>query len=145
MIDFLKENDWTIIGGEPPDGTSDLMPRIAIRDNSVSGRSHSKNTQKVDIMAFKNNTLLLVELKPSFDKSDKRKLDLLTTKRRNDLLDAIEERTSIKRHNISQIYKGLGFSVGSKFVQPEDYVIFLVSKEEKVKVSKAKNIITNEL
>ena len=93
VLQFLKIHRWRVIGGEPPDGTSDDVPRIVIRDAKGLGRTHSKNTQKVDLMAFKSKVLLLIELKPSFDLPDKGKLDNLVENRISDVFDAIEERT----------------------------------------------------
>lgn len=133
------------MGGEPPDGTSDEMPRIPIRDRTSSGRLHSKNTLKIDIMAFRDGILLLIELKSAYDNSDKVKLVTVTTSRKNDLLSAIEERTSIKRHQITQICKCLGFSKASEFPILDDFVIFQVSKTEDVTITKGKNICQMEL
>ena len=33
VLHFLKKHGWRVIGGEPPDGTSDEVQRIVIRNS----------------------------------------------------------------------------------------------------------------
>jgi len=76
---LLKKNDWEIIGGEPPDGT-DNIPRIEIHDPNNKNKG-SGGSKKIDLIAFKDEKLLLLELKTYFDATDILKLDDIVSKK----------------------------------------------------------------
>ena len=145
VLEFLKSQDWRVIGGEPPDGTSDDVPRIVIRDSQRSEKSKNKNTQKIDLMAIKLGQLLLIELKPLFDITDKKKLDNLVDNKITDIFNAIEERTEIKRKDVSKCIKSLGFSNSSEFPDLQDFVLFLVNANGEVHIKKGTNISKFEI
>jgi len=140
VLHFLKKHGWRVIGGEPPDGTSDEVQRIVIRNSNKPKNLVNKYTQKVDLMAIKSQTLLLIELKPSFDISDKKKLDFLNENQKDDISNAIEERTEIKRENITHRIKCLGFSNISSYPELDDFIVFLIDKKGSVEIKKGKNI-----
>ena len=140
ILEFLKTNDWNLIGGEPPDGTSDDVQRIVIRDSKSLDNSKNKNTQKIDLMAIKSGILLLIELKPSFDMKDKEKLDNLVSNKIFDVFNAIEERTEIRRENIIECVKCLGFANFSEYPKLNDFSVFLVDPKGVVELKKGTNM-----
>ena len=54
--------------------------------------------------------------------------------------NAIEERTEIKRENITHWIKCLGFSNISSYPELDDFIVFLIDKKANVKIKKGKNI-----
>jgi hypothetical protein len=57
----LLENDWQVIGGQPPSGT-DHLPVIEIRDPMHKGNG-SKGSYKPDLIAWYESKLVIIELK----------------------------------------------------------------------------------
>jgi len=95
MRTILKSLGWTLIAGEFPGGTDHELhplnvvdPELA-RDNSPDPRRHSLGELIPDIVAVKNNLLLIGEAKPRYSQSDQEKLDMLLNARRDDLLLAL--------------------------------------------------------
>lgn len=131
---------WRVLGGEPPDGSANGMPRISIRSTLSVGRMHSKDTKKVDIMCYKSGVLLLIELKAFFSTQDKIKLDNIVSVRKQDLFNAIEERTNVRSAQIIRIAKALAFSDCSKFSLPEDYFILTVTSKGDVVIHRGSDL-----
>lgn len=69
---YLSRLGWTLLGGQPPSGT-DHLPVIEVKDPGNMGKG-SKGSYKPDLVAWHDQTLLLVELKPRFSPSDRSKL-----------------------------------------------------------------------
>lgn len=108
MRQYLKDNGWKLIAGEFPGGTDDELNVLSIsdpevaRDNSPSPRQHSIGEIIPDLIAHKDNVILVVEAKPRYSKSDKEKLaDLLTYKK--DRLIAALEKFSVNKFEFSHI------------------------------------------
>lgn len=88
MREFLKREGWQLIAGEYPNGSDDELhvfsvmdPELA-RDNSPKPRKHSTGENVPDLIAYKDNYLLIIEAKSNYSESDKDKLtDLLENKR----------------------------------------------------------------
>jgi len=95
MRTILKSWGWTLIAGEFPGGTDhELYPLNVVdpelaRDNSPDPRRHSLGELIPDIVAVKDNFLLIGEAKPRYSQSDQEKLDVLLNDRRDDLLLAL--------------------------------------------------------
>ena len=125
--EYLRSSGWTLLAGQYPDGTDDelfalnvLDPTFA-RDDSPDPRRHSKNKLSPDIVAIKGSLVLLIELKPTYDKRDEAKLLHLLGPRRNDLISALEAIFKIRKialPNSAQelvLLPTLGFSYASDY------------------------------
>lgn len=130
---YLENSDWRILGGEPPDGTADDLVRICIRAPNASGRLHSLNSLKIDLISIKKGTLLLTEVKPHHSKTDMKKLNLVAGPRRDDLLRAIRERCKIQSESVKSVVKSLGHTAMQISV-PRDFIVFLVHSNGKVTI-----------
>jgi len=129
---FLRNCGWKLIGGEPPGG-SDGLPRVEAKHPDVDVKG-SEGSKKVDIIAYRNGYVLLLELKSTFDRADIEKLDELVGERRwrRSLLRAFEERNAISRAGIADqslpqkilsgaaLVKGIG--IGRHHAVPSEYV-----------------------
>lgn len=115
---YLIRTYWSVLAGQPPSGT-DHLPVVEIKDSSLSGNG-SKGSFKPDLIAWKEEKLLFVELKPIFSIGDQIKVEgVLNSPERIDSLweeliqrnllvsggariDSIRERT--------QVVGGLGYA-----------------------------------
>lgn len=95
MRQYLSAGGWTLIAGQWPGGSDDTLhvlyvvdPAVA-RDLSPDPRRHSLDKFVPDVVALKDNTLLIVEAKPSYSQSDFDKLERLLGERREDLHAAL--------------------------------------------------------
>ncbi len=134
---YLSNRGWQILGGEPPDGTNDII-RIAIRPRVGRGRLHSLGAQKVDLISRKGSIILLTEVKPEFSDSDRRKLDKILLEKLPALKDALWERCRIPPDDVKEVVKSLGFSYGSRSEAHDDFVYFEVHKNGSVSVKGGK-------
>jgi hypothetical protein len=77
---FLKDNGWKLIAGQYPGGSDDELHTVNIydpllaKDQSPDHRRHSFGKLVPDLIAYKNQTILIVEAKPEYSPSDKEKL-----------------------------------------------------------------------
>jgi len=142
---FLICRGWQILGGEPPNGTSDDIIRIVIRPKSMKGRFHSLGALKVDLISKRGNTLLLTEVKSDYSGYDKRKLDRITTTRLIDLKNALWERCKIREDDIGRIVKSLAFSYGKEYPVDEQYIHFRVRGDGTVLIIKGRQISAIEV
>jgi len=69
---FMLNADWHILGGQPPSGT-DHHPVIEIKDPDNDEKG-SRGSLKPDMIAMFEDTLYVVELKPRWNASDRKKL-----------------------------------------------------------------------
>tara|TARA_B100001121_G_scaffold303499_1_gene317535 strand:- start:498 stop:986 length:489 start_codon:yes stop_codon:yes gene_type:complete len=69
---WFKKNNFLILAGQPPNG-SDHIPVIEIKE-SLNIDKGSKGSYKPDLVIQKNNSIVIVECKPIFDKNDHNKL-----------------------------------------------------------------------
>ena len=97
MRHYLKTNGWLLIAGQFPGGTDDELyslnivdPELA-RDNSPDPRRHSLGKIVPDLIAYKDNMLLIIEAKPGYSQEDRDKLVYLLTERKNDFTAALEK------------------------------------------------------
>src|SRR6266496_6729349 len=72
---YLQEQNWIILGGEPPGGTNHILV-IEVRD-SLNFEKGSKGSKKIDLVAYTSPFFLLLELKNSYSYSDIHKLNEL--------------------------------------------------------------------
>lgn len=134
---FLRNCGWALIGGEPPGG-SDGLPRVEAKHPDIDKKG-SQGSKKVDLIAYRNGHVLLLELKSTFDRSDVRKLDEMVRERRwrRSLLQAFEERNALSRAGITDqslpkrilsgegLVKGIG--VGHRDSVPSEYLMMIAS------------------
>lgn len=132
---FLRNCGWKLIGGEPPGG-SNALPRVEAKhpEKEVKG---SEGSKKVDVIAYRDGNLLLLELKSTFDERDVMKLNELVSERRwrQSLLEACTERNAFDRANVQDsnlpqrilsgeaLVKGIG--LGRYHKVPRDYVLLV--------------------
>jgi hypothetical protein len=134
--DFLFQNDWRLLGGQPPSGT-DHLPVIEIRDPLFTGKG-SKGSFKPDLIAWKGYVLMILELKPSFSQSDRRKINLVlqSPDRINSLWESLIERnidlgpqgTIADVRKGSKVVGGLGYG-GEPISHPELWRFHLNDKK----------------
>lgn len=139
---FLNRCGWTLVGGEPPGGT-DALPRIEAKDPDLNKKG-SRGSKKVDLIAYRDGYILLLELKPTFDRSDVVKLDELVGKQkwRQSFWEACIERNALRRANIpvdsmkpgilsgDRLVKGIG--LGKCHDVPDEYALVVVKGEQEV-------------
>lgn len=133
---YLREHGWKLVGGEPPGGSNGL-PRVEAKHPSVRVKG-SRGSKKVDIIAYRDGYLLLLELKSTFDRGDVKKLDELVgePRWRRSLVEACEERKALSRAGINDhsliermlsgeaLVKGIG--LGRRHQLPAEYVLLLL-------------------
>ena len=146
---YVQNLGWIVLGGEPPGGT-DHIPVIELKDpKNVSGSS--KGSKKIDLVFFKNNNFLLLELKENFAKSDVDKLDNIVSSDtwRKSFFNAIRDKSIHLRHNISltdkdesqyDLIKALGFNKKDDLAL-SDYILFHVSENNSVQIEYGSNIM----
>jgi Holliday junction resolvase-like predicted endonuclease len=102
---FLRKEGWTLVAGEFPGGSDDelhvlsIMDPLLARDNSPDHRRHSSGEIIPDLIAIKDDTLIIIEAKPKYSESDKTKLTALLSERREDLLKTLNN--FLLRHKLS--------------------------------------------
>lgn len=91
----LRLNDWVLVAGQWPGGTDDELhvmyivdPTVA-RDHSPDPRRHSLDKFVPDVVALKDNMLLVIEAKCDYSQADFNKLERLSGERREDLYAAL--------------------------------------------------------
>jgi hypothetical protein len=122
---ILASLGWKIIAGEPAGG-SDHLPRIEIRDPSMTNKG-SKGSYKIDIIATKNNKILLTEVKINFNISDVNKLNEICNQRKEHLKSALRERLGLDINEYI-IIKSLSLKDVDPNKVPSDFVCFLIDK-----------------
>jgi hypothetical protein len=97
MRNIFKTKGWTLIAGEFPGGSDhELYPLNVVdpsvaKDNSPDPRRHSQGELIPDLVAMKDNVLLIGECKVAYDADDSQKLLTLLTTRFGDLTSALEK------------------------------------------------------
>lgn len=92
---FLKNSGWELIAGQYPNGSDDELPPLNIvdptlaKDNSPDHRRHSKNKLVPDLIAYRGNIMLLIEMKPRYSRDDEKKLDYILSNRYRDFINAL--------------------------------------------------------
>jgi len=132
---YLLEHNWNILGGEPPGGTDNDVPVIELKDPDNT-RGGSTGSKKIDLICFKEEHFLLLELKKIFAESDITKLNDICGSEiwRKEFLHALREKhrlpPNLQEENYTDndelLIKALSFNdTGKK--GPEDFITFLVS------------------
>jgi hypothetical protein len=91
----LRATGWTLLAGQYPNGSDDELSAMSIvdpllaRDLSPDPRRHGLRKLVPDIVALLGRDILIVEAKPTYDRSDERKLVDIITSRRADTLHAL--------------------------------------------------------
>jgi len=133
---FLTKSKWTLLAGQYPGGSDNHLSRLYIRDPTVARdqspdpRRHSRETFIPDLVAIKDDTILLVEMKPTFSVSDAEKLRKIRGPRFADLKRALHEQLGIEIDKPDQVQCGLGFSYDSPFFHLADMRLFRVESLE---------------
>ena len=87
---FLRECGWLLIAGQYPNGSDDELPPLNVVDPEVACddspdcRRHSLNKLVPDLVAVRQDELLVIEMKPDYDEGDVSKLEELLGARRAD-------------------------------------------------------------
>lgn len=135
---FLLNKDWTLLAGEPPDGSNNVC-RIEIRNKDRVGIG-SKGSYKIDLIFLQKDILFLIELKPQYNQGDIDKLNEITTQRVNDLFDALEERCDLNRKDIRRIVKCIGVGTLNNHTLPIDFLGFVVKGEDDIKIERGEGL-----
>lgn len=132
---FLRGIGWNLLAGEYPGGSDNELrpfyirdPTVA-RDNSPSPRQHSLDTYEIDLVAQKEDIILLIEMKPIYSKKDQDKLVRIIDERRSHLDTALKDQLGINPQSVKKIIPALGFSEHSKFSRENRFVYLLVSDD----------------
>lgn len=143
---WLQERDWLILGGEPPGGT-DVIPVIELKDVEYTKKG-SKGSRKIDLICYKNDYFLLVEVKERCSYSDIKKLNEIVSEKkwRNAFIRALKEKQalSIKKvlSSLNELeyiekedfyIKAIGFNDSKTNSCPSDFVIFIPTRSEEIK------------
>jgi hypothetical protein len=92
---YLRDAGWDLVAGQYPNGSDDelsplnIVDRTVSCDNSPDHRRHSSGKLVPDLVAYKNGTLLIIEMKATYSPSDEAKLLSIITDRRDDFLGAL--------------------------------------------------------
>ncbi len=141
----LVKNGWILIAGEYPNGSDDELHSLKImdpyfsKDDSPDHRRHSLNKLVPDLIAFKGDEFLIIEMKPKYSKLDEEKLYELLTQRREDLVKCLRE--FIKRYmsdlkidvTKSKLIPTLAFASG-KYPEKPGYMYLLVNSLDSVEI-----------
>lgn len=111
MREFLKSEGWLLIAGEYPNGSDDELNVLSIsdpmvaRDNSPDPRRHSSGEIIPDLVAYKNDVIIIIEAKTCYSYDDKEKLINLLKNERQRLIASL-----------------LKFSIGKRQFQKINYL-----------------------
>lgn len=103
MREYLKKAGWLLIAGEFPNGSDDELNVLSIsdpfvaRDNSPDPRRHSNGELVPDLVAYKDDIVIIIEAKPAYSIDDKDKLIDLLTHKRNRLISSLKKFASGKQ------------------------------------------------
>ena len=94
---WFKNNNFIILAGQPPNG-SDHIPVIEIKESSNIDKG-SRGSYKPDLVVQKNNSIIVVECKPRFDKNDQEKLSniIYSEDRKKELFKELVQRKLINK------------------------------------------------
>ncbi len=94
---WFKKNNFIILAGQPPNG-SDHIPVIEIKESSNIDKG-SRGSYKPDLVVQKNNSIIVVECKPRFDKNDQEKLSniIYSEDRKKELFKELVQRKLINK------------------------------------------------
>ena len=97
---FLRNQGWTLVAGQYPNGSDDELPILNVKDprvscdNSPDPRRHALDKLVPDLVALRSDTVLMVEMKPKYDPGDEMKLNYMLGERFENLVTALEELSS---------------------------------------------------
>ena len=113
--EFLQREKWMLVAGQYPNGSDDELPILNVkdpavaRDDSPDPRRHALDKFVPDLIALKEKTLLVVEMKPAYDAGDEQKLTELLSRRLDRLIRALEE-LSVRASHLQNIsWRGLRY------------------------------------
>lgn len=136
MKKYLATINWNVVAGEPPGGSNHL-PVLEIHDPNFTGKG-SSGSKKIDLVAYKNNYFLLIELKSKYAFSDVKKLDQLTNSEfwRKSFVKALNAKnipSDLKLKDLNRyvkfsslLIKSIGYDVEQKKI-PDDFIVFYFS------------------
>lgn len=108
---ILKNNSYVLLAGQPPRGV-DHLPVIEIK-SGMNKEKGSKDSFKPDLVAYKDNILLIIECKPNFNNNDLQKLNkVLNSESR--LFEFYNE--LLERGLLNRINKNINFDEFKKMV-----------------------------
>lgn len=132
---YLKSNGWFLIAGQYPGGSDDelhvfnIYDPLLAKDESPDHRRHSFGKLVPDLIAYKNETLLIIEAKPEYSSSDKDKLKYLLLERREDFVNGFEkfihERGIVEVSSLSNVLIIPALAFLSEYEAPNDGFVYL--------------------
>lgn len=143
---YLKNVGWTLIAGEYPNGSDDELHSLRImdpyfaRDESPDHRRHSLNKLVPDLIAYKDNEFLIVEMKPQYSKADEEKLVELLSVREEDLTIYLQEFLVRYMGDLSvnvaksRLTPALGFGAASPYTSRTGFAYLLVASLDLVEL-----------
>lgn len=110
--EFLIKNGFSLLAGDPPRGTDPFLPFIEIKGEN-NGDKGSKNSYKPDLVAWKNNSIYIVECKPKYNESDYFKLQeiLSNEQRKQELYKSFLEKQIFSKNNIEIDFQNFSCSL----------------------------------
>lgn len=145
---YLRGDGWKLLAGQFPNGTDDELQILTIRNPTSSApRKHHVDAYVPDLVAFRNGQVLIIEIKPKYSQSDKKKLVSLVGEDLELLSSALQGHPPIRklseRDSIlnSKILPALCFAVPKKEVRViEGFVHFEISESGVVAVRMGKGV-----
>lgn len=144
---WLQEHGWLILGGEPPGGTN-VIPVIELKDVEYKNKG-SMGSKKIDLVCYKKDYFLLIELKENYSCSDIKKLNEIVgeEKWRKAFVRALKEKQapfisklffSLKESEYIEkedfYIKAVGFNDSKASSCPSDFAVFIPIKTGKIKI-----------
>ncbi len=136
---FLRHAGWQLVAGQYPGGSDDevfplnIMDPLLACDYSPDHRRHSLNKLAPDLVACKQDRMLIIEMKPAYSPEDETKLVDLLASRRDHLVSALQDLVDtrgvvlpVPPHEFVFV-PCLAFGASSRYYRRMDFCYLLVS------------------
>jgi hypothetical protein len=137
MREGLRDDGWTLVAGQYPNGSDDelralyVVDPLVARDRSPKPRHHSEDKLVPDLVAHKEGLLLVVEAKPGYDLGDEAKLISMATVRRADfdaaLAPLLLEAGILTPPTDLSFVSSLALTDGVKFIRQPNFAYIMIS------------------
>lgn len=138
----LQSEGWILLAGQYPNGSDDHLPTLNVvdpafaRDESPEPRRHSLNKLVPDLVAVMRDRLLVIEMKPHYDREDEQKLITLMDDKRGEFDEALAKLLTISGSNLLSNHLNfipcLAFDVISQYPTNERFCYLLVDESARV-------------
>jgi hypothetical protein len=141
LIELLEKNNWLIICASPPGGTDNRFRKCLFPKKTTTSDDKGLRDE-LDIIALKNNQLILIECKPllsqslkhenALGESDYQKLNRIMSNTTSQILsEMLQQGTGIEIPSELQIHLALGVGKIDQKI-PEKITIFEVGHKNKI-------------